>query len=96
MPIICGFHFVNYVASVLVFSCILDRNRFNYFCVIFFKLPISLLIKVFVFVFIIEDEPGKQVRSAIKIKNTSKSHVAFKVKGIRVYRVLSCLFSPSL
>ncbi|KAL2932158.1 Vesicle-associated protein 4-2 [Bienertia sinuspersici] len=24
------------------------------------------------------DEPGKQVRSAIKIKNTSKSHVAFK------------------
>lgn len=25
------------------------------------------------------DEPGKQVRSAIKIKNTSKSHVAFKV-----------------
>jgi hypothetical protein len=24
-------------------------------------------------------EPGKQVRSAIKIKNTSKSHVAFKV-----------------
>jgi hypothetical protein len=26
-----------------------------------------------------EDEPGKQVRSAIGIKNTSKSHVAFKV-----------------
>lgn len=26
-----------------------------------------------------EDEPGKQVRSAISIKNTSKSHVAFKV-----------------
>lgn len=25
------------------------------------------------------DEPGKQVRSAIRIKNTSKSHVAFKV-----------------
>ncbi|KAJ6333632.1 hypothetical protein OIU77_009491 [Salix suchowensis] len=23
-------------------------------------------------------EPGKQVRSAIRIKNTSKSHVAFK------------------
>lgn len=27
-----------------------------------------------------QDEAGKQVRSAIKIKNTSKSHVAFKVK----------------
>lgn len=26
-----------------------------------------------------EDEPGKQVKSAIGIKNTSKSHVAFKV-----------------
>ena len=25
------------------------------------------------------DEPGKQVRSAIGIKNTSKSHAAFKV-----------------
>ena len=25
------------------------------------------------------DEPGKQVRSAIKLKNTSKSHTAFKV-----------------
>ncbi|OAY65574.1 Vesicle-associated protein 4-1, partial [Ananas comosus] len=24
------------------------------------------------------DEPGKQVRSAVRIKNTSKSHVAFK------------------
>lgn len=30
-------------------------------------------------VFLFQDEPGKQVRSAIKIKNTSKSHVAFKV-----------------
>lgn len=26
------------------------------------------------------DEPGKQVRSAIRLKNTSRSHVAFKVK----------------
>jgi len=25
------------------------------------------------------DEPGKQVRSAVRLKNTSKSHVAFKV-----------------
>lgn len=25
------------------------------------------------------DEPGKQVSSAIKIKNVSRSHVAFKV-----------------
>ncbi|BAT04608.1 Os08g0263300, partial [Oryza sativa Japonica Group] len=25
------------------------------------------------------DEPGKQVRSAVKIKNISKSHIAFKV-----------------
>ncbi|KAL6539205.1 Vesicle-associated protein 4-3 [Orobanche gracilis] len=28
------------------------------------------------------DEPGKQVRSAIKIKNTSKSHVAFKYSSL--------------
>jgi hypothetical protein len=28
------------------------------------------------------DEPGKQVRSAIRIKNVSKSHVAFKVTNI--------------
>ena len=33
-----------------------------------------------------EDEPGKQVRSAIGIKNTCKSHVAFKV--IKIF--LSC------
>lgn len=26
-----------------------------------------------------EDEPGKQVRSAIRIKNVTKAHVAFKV-----------------
>ena len=32
-----------------------------------------------IYVFCFEDEPGKQVRSAIRIKNTSKSHVAFKV-----------------
>ncbi|KAK3011123.1 hypothetical protein RJ639_012682, partial [Escallonia herrerae] len=30
-------------------------------------------------------EPGKQVQSAIRIKNTSKSHVAFKVKGAMEY-----------
>lgn len=37
---------------------------------------------IFFFVFEIisfEDEPGKQVRSAVRIKNTSKSNVAFKV-----------------
>jgi hypothetical protein len=28
-----------------------------------------------------EDEPGKQVKSAIRLKNTSRSHVAFKVFG---------------
>ena len=30
----------------------------------------------------VEDEPGKQVRSAIGIKNTCKSHVAFKVWSV--------------
>lgn len=29
--------------------------------------------------FFFPDEPGKQVKSAVKIKNTSKSYVAFKV-----------------
>jgi hypothetical protein len=33
------------------------------------------------------DEPGKQVKSATKIKNTSKSHVAFKVC---IYAILHC------
>lgn len=31
------------------------------------------------FYHVFPDEPGKQVQSAIRIKNTSKSHVAFKV-----------------
>ena len=39
-----------------------------------------------------EDEPGKQVRSAIGIKNTCKSHVAFKVWNIYNYVVSSLLF----
>ena len=30
----------------------------------------------------VADEAGKQVRSAIKLKNTSKSHTAFKVPCI--------------
>lgn len=40
--------------------------------------------------FCFEDEPGKQVRSAITIKNTCKSHVAFKVwfMSLFVYSVL--------
>jgi hypothetical protein len=31
---------------------------------------------------LITDEPGKQVSSAIKIKNVSRSHVAFKVSSV--------------
>jgi hypothetical protein len=31
---------------------------------------------------LIADEPGKQVSSAIKIKNVSRSHVAFKVSSV--------------
>ncbi len=31
---------------------------------------------------LITDEPGKQVSSAIKIKNVSHSHVAFKVSSV--------------
>lgn len=36
---------------------------------------------IFEFIYFVEnvDEPGKQVRSAVRIKNSSKSHVAFKV-----------------
>nr|GLL24050.1 vesicle-associated protein 4-2-like [Ipomoea trifida] len=37
-------------------------------------------------------EPGKQVRSAIKIKNTSKSHVAFK---FQTTSPKSCFMRPS-
>ncbi|PKU67292.1 Vesicle-associated protein 4-1 [Dendrobium catenatum] len=40
---------------------------------------------IFVFLFLViassGDEPGKQVRSAIRIKNTRKSYVAFKAFG---------------
>ena len=38
-----------------------------------------------------EDEPGKQVRSAIAIKNTCKSHVAFKVRCIWLLLFYSCV-----
>jgi hypothetical protein len=42
--------------------------------------PDDLIIYLsFFFFFFFEDEPGKQVRSAVRIKNTSKSPVAFKV-----------------
>nr|VDD30787.1 unnamed protein product [Brassica oleracea] len=37
-------------------------------------------------------EPGKQVRSAIKIKNTSKSHVAFK---FQTTEPKSCFMRPA-
>lgn len=33
----------------------------------------------YLLIFFFPDEPGKQVKSAVKIKNTSKSYVAFKV-----------------
>lgn len=36
-----------------------------------------------------EDEPGKQAKSAIKIKNTSKSFVAFKVKYFPLFLVFA-------
>jgi len=38
-----------------------------------------MLVCYFGFLEISTDEPGKQVSSAIKIKNVSRSHVAFKV-----------------
>ncbi|XP_039125041.1 vesicle-associated protein 4-2-like isoform X2 [Dioscorea cayenensis subsp. rotundata] len=42
-------------------------------------LPRSSIFLLFLLSFLdCEDEPGKQVRSAVRIKNTSKSHVAFK------------------
>lgn len=36
----------------------------------------------------IEDEPGKQARSVVRIKNFSKSHVAFKVVLSRLGHLL--------
>jgi hypothetical protein len=47
------------------------------------------LIDVFMFCMLFLDEPGKQVRSAIRIKNTCKSHVAFKVHFNFLFIVLS-------
>lgn len=49
-----------------------------------FGFPIDLSFNSLTFAllsFIFEDEPGKQVRSAIGIKNTSKSYAAFKVRA---------------
>ena len=40
------------------------------------------------------DEPGKQVRSAVRLKNTSRSHVAFKVLivlQLNLYYAFACL-----
>ncbi|KAJ8754616.1 hypothetical protein K2173_010707 [Erythroxylum novogranatense] len=34
-------------------------------------------------------EPGKQVKSAVRIKNTSRSHVAFKVPGVPLIIILT-------
>ncbi|KAL8228182.1 hypothetical protein R6Q57_015766 [Mikania cordata] len=51
------------------------------FCMKFFSLWTQVHAKVLGIEYVLSnshDEPGKQVQSAIKIKNTSKSHVAFK------------------
>lgn len=58
-------------------------------------LPISFISLPYICVCFVhcEDEPGKQVKSAIRLKNTSRSHVAFKVCGF--FSVRSCLFLKS-
>lgn len=43
--------------------------------------------------FCVVDEAGKQVKSAVRIKNASKSHVAFKVFCATTY---SCYFLLNL
>ena len=54
-------------------------DAFTYSC-------LMILIVFFCFEIIsFEDEPGKQVRSAVRIKNTSKSPVAFKVMQFRFF-----------
>lgn len=41
------------------------------------------------------DEPGKQVKGAIRLKNTSRSHVAFKVLGyVKLGHSLLCFHLP--
>ena len=70
---------------VFVFVCL-----FFCICVLLIIVPacwIHLFLPDDLFFFLeiisFEDEPGKQVRSAVRIKNTSKSNVAFKVMKFR-------------
>lgn len=51
----------------------------------FFPFVLHTFLNLFDAYFVLQDEPGKQVRSAIKIKNSSKSHVAFKVPMISLF-----------
>lgn len=70
-------------ANNLYFPCTLRFNLLPvdfHFCQLFvFAIFIVYCFLILINVIIIIDEPGKQVRSAIRLKNRSKSHVAFKV-----------------
>lgn len=49
------------------------------------KLSVVMLIACFLFRdFDVADETGKQVRSAVRLENSSKSHVAFKVLSFQL------------
>lgn len=66
-------------------------NNFRFFRSYNFVLKIGGIVLCFYllnFIFCLADEPGKQAKSAVKIKNTSKSYVAFKVIYIRILSVI--------
>lgn len=64
----------------------LQIRRKSVLCFILFVLFIML---IFEFIYFVgnEDEAGKQVRSAVRIKNSSKSHVAFKVSILFAFAI---------
>lgn len=84
-------------SSYLYFPCKSHSNSYFYasicslFVFFFFSIRRFFVNSVEIFVYF-EDEPGKQVRSAVRLKNTSKSHVAFKVRVVEVcIKIKNCL-----
>lgn len=75
---VCVMYHVLQVLFVFLYLCSSDNST----CLLD-SLILAWWFTFFLEIISFEDEPGKQVRSAVRIKNTSKSNVAFKVMKFR-------------
>lgn len=83
---VCVFGFLGFFCDCFCFHC------FHVIAEVIEVLSLLLILQIiekcfedqlkmhFICLLICQDEPGKQVKSAIRIKNISKSHIAFKVR----------------